>query len=92
MRFRPKFYGRWSLDEFIAWQYDMFLIGLSVSAWRGDYGKATCQNCRCIVSVGPPELTGLKYGKQHREVCGDRNLSESAQGWCREAMSAASAS
>lgn len=86
---RRKFYDNWTLDEFVSWQGDMHSLGLSVSAYRGDYGKATCLNCRAIISIGVPSTTGLKYGKQHRQVCGDLNLSETAQRWCREAMEAA---
>lgn len=57
----------------------MFRIGMSVSAWKGDYGKATCLNCRAIVNIGVPAVTGLHHGKQHREVCGDRNLGDTVR-------------
>lgn len=71
-----KFYASFTSDEFMEWQYDMFQIGLSVSAWQGDYGKATCLNCRAVVDIGVPDLTGFAHGIEHRRVCGDQNLSE----------------
>jgi hypothetical protein len=62
-RRRRYFYDRFTFDEFSQWSYDMFRIGLSVSAWQGDYGKAECLNCRSVVSIGVPSMTGLEYGK-----------------------------
>lgn len=75
--FRRKFfYARFTADEFMEWQYDMHKLGLSVSAWQGDYGKATCLNCRAVVDIGVPDLTGFAHGIEHRRVCGDRHLGE----------------
>jgi hypothetical protein len=86
-RRRRYFYDRFTFDEFSQWSYDMFRIGLSVSAWQGDYGKAECLNCRSVVSIGVPSMTGLEYGKQHREVCGDRNLPDVVRRGLPEALS-----
>lgn len=71
--FKRKFYGRLNFEDFMLLQDSMFWIGFDLSAYPPDYGKATCLNCRGIVNVGYDEVT-LEYGKQHREVCGDRNL------------------
>jgi hypothetical protein len=83
-----KFYDRWTFDEFMQYQEDMFDIGLSVSARRGDYGKSTCLNCRAIVDVGVPGMTGRYYGKQHRLVCGDQNLTGAVRGRMQERLDA----
>jgi hypothetical protein len=73
---RRKFYDEFTSDEFMAWQYDMSNIGLSVSSYLGDYGKATCLNCRSIIDIGVPDLTGFAHGIEHRQVCGDQYLSD----------------
>lgn len=67
-------YGRFNIDEFMAWQSDMFELGFSVDASPGEYGRAECLNCRCTVRLGIPEMTSHVYAKQHRQVCGDRFL------------------
>lgn len=71
-RFR---YGKMNLDQFMELQSRMYRIGFDISAYPGDYGKATCLNCRSTVRIGAPEFTGLAYAKQHRVLCGDRFLS-----------------
>jgi len=83
--FRRKFYDQLSLDEFMTWSYNMFLIGFSVSTWRGDYGTATCENCRAIVDTGVPEMA-LSHAKQHRGICGDQNLPEVVRGKLSERL------
>lgn len=74
--FRRKFYDRFTFDEFMAWQSDMFDLGLSVSAYPGNYGKATCLNCRAIIDIGVPDLSAYSYGIEHRQMCGDQNLGQ----------------
>lgn len=83
---KRKFYDRWTFDEYMQWEEDMFRIGMSVSSWMGDYGNGTCLNCRAIVSIGVPSMNGLYYAKQHREVCGDQNLQDAAIGdwWAQD--------
>lgn len=73
--FRRKFYDRLTFDEFRQWEQSLFDIGFYVSAWPGNYGKATCLNCRAIVDIGVPEMS-RRYAKQHRETCGDQHLAD----------------
>jgi hypothetical protein len=69
-----KIYGVYTLDEFGAFQKEMYALGMSVSAYRGDYGKATCLNCRAIIDIGVPDVTGFRHAKIHRKRCGIANL------------------
>lgn len=68
---RRKFYGELTFDEYMELERALYHLGLLSNP--GDYGRATCLNCRAVVSVGY-ERVALKYAKQHRLVCGSAHL------------------
>lgn len=83
--FRRKFYGTLNFDEFMVLWRDLANIGIDMSAYPPDYGKAICWNCRAIINVGVEEMS-REYAMKHRRVCGYENLASPCQQHCIERL------